>query len=130
MSEQKHGQNGRFQTDHLAACLPASYVIHHRRLRQESAVRSESRKRTSGLYAYSLLYSIGRDCVGALQFVPGTEAVDPGQPISGETLDESGIEDLLNNLVKTPLGLDGSHGVRTCCSLCRWSKVAPGPVLS
>lgn len=59
-----------------------------------------------GIDAYSLLYSIGRDCVGALQFVPETEAAAPEQPISGETLDEPGIEDLLNNLVKTPLGLD------------------------
>jgi serine/threonine-protein kinase HipA len=65
-----------------------------------------------GIDAYSLLYSIGRDCVGALQFVPETEAVAPGQPISGETLDEPGIEDLLNNLVKTPLGLDGRSEFR------------------
>jgi serine/threonine-protein kinase HipA len=60
-----------------------------------------------GIDAYSLLYSIGRDCVGALQFVPEGEAVPAGQSLSGETLDEQGMEDLLNNLVKAPLGLDG-----------------------
>jgi serine/threonine-protein kinase HipA len=60
-----------------------------------------------GIDAYSLLYRIGRDCVGALQFIPEGEEVPQEQSVSGETLDESGIEDLLNNLAKTPLGLDG-----------------------
>jgi serine/threonine-protein kinase HipA len=61
-----------------------------------------------GTDAYSLLFQIGRDCVGALQFVPEDE--EPGRrgaALSGEDLDERGIEDLLDNLVRTPLGVDG-----------------------
>ncbi len=61
-----------------------------------------------GTDAYSLLSQIGRDCVGALQFVPeGEEVVRRGAALSGEILDEHGLEDLLDNLVRTPLGLDG-----------------------
>lgn len=60
-----------------------------------------------GTDAYSLLFQIGRDCVGALQFVPEGEEVDRENTLSGEVLDENGIEDLLKNLVRAPLGLDG-----------------------
>lgn len=60
-----------------------------------------------GIDAYSLLSQIGRDCVGALQFVPEGEEISRGHALSGEALNEQAIEDLLNNLVKTPLGLDG-----------------------
>lgn len=59
-----------------------------------------------GTDAYSLLSSIGRDCVGALQFIPEGEEFVKKKALSGEVLDEHGIEDLLNNLVRTPLGLD------------------------
>jgi serine/threonine-protein kinase HipA len=61
-----------------------------------------------GTDAYSLLSQIGRDCVGALQFVPEGEELEKGSTaLSGEILDDLGIENLLNNLVRTPLGLDG-----------------------
>ncbi|MCX6892415.1 MAG: type II toxin-antitoxin system HipA family toxin, partial [Verrucomicrobia bacterium] len=61
-----------------------------------------------GTDAYSLLSQIGRDCVGALQFMPEGEEIDRrSSALSGEILDKRGIEDLLDNLVKTPLGLDG-----------------------
>jgi serine/threonine-protein kinase HipA len=61
-----------------------------------------------GTDAYSLLSQIGRDCVGALQFVPeGEEIESRDSALSGEILDECGIEDLLDNLVRSPLGLDG-----------------------
>lgn len=60
-----------------------------------------------GIDAYSLLSSIGRDCVGALQFIPEGGDMATGEVLSGEILEEQQIEDLLNNLVRTPLGLDG-----------------------
>ena len=60
-----------------------------------------------GTDAYSLLSQIGRDCVGALQFGPDGEEVDRSPGICGEILDERTIEDLLDNLVRAPLGLDG-----------------------
>lgn len=65
-----------------------------------------------GTDAYSLLSSIGRDCVGALQFIPEGEELVPGQGLSGEVLAEQQIENLLNSLVKTPLGLDGKTEFR------------------
>ncbi len=66
----------------------------------------------SGIDAYSLLSVIGRDCVGALQFLPeGEEPLKDAPPLNGEIMDEPGIELLLKNLVKTPLGLDRKDGV-------------------
>lgn len=59
-----------------------------------------------GTDAYSLLSQIGRDCVGALQFVPDdTETVFDISKISGEVIDDRGVEKLLTNLVRAPLGL-------------------------
>ena len=66
-----------------------------------------------GTDAYSLLSIIGRDCVGALQFLPqGEESPKDAPPLDGEIMDEPGIELLLKNLVKTPLGLDGKTEFR------------------
>jgi len=59
-----------------------------------------------GADAYSLLTRIGRDCVGALQFIPGDEEVVPAaREIAGEPIDDRNIELLLNNLARAPLGL-------------------------
>lgn len=59
-----------------------------------------------GTDAYSLLSEIGRDCVGALQFVPDDDAgVCDISAIKGEPLSEQEIEKLLKSLVGAPLGL-------------------------
>ncbi|MCA9404668.1 MAG: HipA N-terminal domain-containing protein, partial [Candidatus Omnitrophica bacterium] len=52
----------------------------------------------AGTDAYSLLAAVGRDCVGALQFVSAEEDLpDIGNPgkFSGQTINEEGIEKLL-----------------------------------
>lgn len=63
--------------------------------------------------AYSLLAAIGRDCVGALQFV-ADDAVRPAAaaPLSGEALDDEGIEKLLKSLAQAPLGLSRDDAFR------------------
>jgi len=60
-----------------------------------------------GADAYSLLSQIGRDCVGALQFIPeDDETAYDTSGIKGEVISEQGIEKLLKNLARAPLGLD------------------------
>ena len=66
-----------------------------------------------GTDAYSLLSRIGRDCVGALQFMPD-DAGDIPNPagIDGEVIGEEEIEILLKNLSRAPLGLDEDEEFR------------------
>jgi len=56
--------------------------------------------------AYGLLEQIGRDCVGALQFLPDGDVVDATAPAAGEPLTDTEIETILANLARAPLGLD------------------------
>ncbi|MGU3575608.1 type II toxin-antitoxin system HipA family toxin [Brucellaceae bacterium C25G] len=61
---------------------------------------------------YGLLQAIGRDCVGALQFIEeGTES-DFTQYIEGKAVDNAQIEAILNNLALAPLGLDRDRDFR------------------
>lgn len=78
-------------------------------LRQRVAERIGAR----GSDAYSLLATIGRDCVGALQFIPGD--IDLGidsTGIQGQEIDDAGIETIINNLAQAPLGLDRDDDFR------------------
>lgn len=60
----------------------------------------------AGYDAYSLLAAIGRDCVGALQFIADDAAQpDSATPPSGEVVDDESIEKLLKSLAQAPLGL-------------------------
>jgi serine/threonine-protein kinase HipA len=66
------------------------------------------RMRANGVDAYSLLSAIGRDCAGALQFVPETDT--SGAPalagdVSGDRLDDADIAHIVRNLAQSPLGL-------------------------
>lgn len=64
------------------------------------------RVKATGYDIYSLLAAIGRDCVGALQFLP--EDFDPGPAgtISGRPADDAEIGRLISNLSSAPLGVD------------------------
>lgn len=66
-----------------------------------------------GTDAYSLLSQIGRDCVGALQFMPD-DAGDVPNPagIAGEVIGDQDIEILLKNLSRVPLGLTENEEFR------------------
>lgn len=66
-----------------------------------------------GTDAYSLLSVIGRDCVGALQFIPGDDDVpDSTGLIEGEAVDDTAIERLLRGLGQAPLGLSRDDDFR------------------
>jgi serine/threonine-protein kinase HipA len=63
-----------------------------------------------GTDAYSLLAAIGRDCVGALQFIAADDDHDDdrhgdGHTLSGDVVDDEAIENLLKGLAQAPLGL-------------------------
>jgi len=67
----------------------------------------------AGADAFSLLSVIGRDCVGALQFIAGDrEPMDTTGTLDGEEVDEAAIEKLLNGLAQTPLGLSRDDDFR------------------
>ncbi|MGR4863176.1 type II toxin-antitoxin system HipA family toxin [Caulobacter sp. LARHSG274] len=77
-------------------------------LPDDLAVRRIVAERTgaAGTDAYSLLEQIGRDCVGALQFLPEGLELDAAAPVAGEPLSDAQIETILANLARAPLGLD------------------------
>lgn len=85
----------------LAVCenlLPDSEILRRRVAEKVGA---------QGTDAYSLLFQIGRDCVGALQFVPEDDETNyDTSRIHGEVISEQEIEKLLNNLARAPLGMD------------------------
>lgn len=68
--------------------------------------RVAERTGAEGTDPYSLLARIGRDCVGAMQFLPDGEVADTGGGIQGELLGEEDIETLLADLKGMPLGID------------------------
>ncbi|MBB1060001.1 type II toxin-antitoxin system HipA family toxin [Marilutibacter spongiae] len=66
----------------------------------------------AGADAYSLLAAIGRDCIGALQFIAGDAAPESTSALSGEPLDDEAIERLLKSLAQAPLGLSRDDDFR------------------
>jgi serine/threonine-protein kinase HipA len=66
----------------------------------------------NGIDPYSLLSAVGRDCVGALAFLP--DGVDPGLAgsVHGHPISDDEIEHILNNLGSAPLGLGEDEDFR------------------
>jgi serine/threonine-protein kinase HipA len=84
--------------------LPDSEELRHRLAEKVGA---------KGIDAYSLLSQIGRECVGALQFLPeDDDSVYDTSRIKGEAIDNEGIEKLLNTLARAPLGLGEDKAFR------------------
>ncbi len=71
----------------------------------EIRLRLAARTHAHGTDAFSLLSAIGRDCVGALQFMP--EGQEPASPatIAGEALSAADVAAILRNLGQAPLGV-------------------------
>ncbi|NOD65807.1 type II toxin-antitoxin system HipA family toxin [Ruegeria sp. HKCCD6109] len=72
--------------------------------------RVAARVRAGGTDAWHMLEKIGRDCVGALQFVSG-EMPEVGA-LEGEPVSEAQIADMLRSLASAPLGLDANDDFR------------------
>lgn len=65
-----------------------------------------------GVDSFNLLSKIGRDCVGALQFLPtGTEPSDLSD-IKGVPITKKGIANIIRGLEAAPLGLDRDDNFR------------------
>lgn len=67
--------------------------------------RVAQRVGAAGADAFSLLSIIGRDCVGALRFVPSDEEPQVSDTLTGNELSDDEIETRLKQLDLAPLGL-------------------------
>ncbi|WP_201841397.1 type II toxin-antitoxin system HipA family toxin [Microvirga zambiensis] len=74
--------------------------------------RVAERVGSAGTDAFSLLTSLGHDCVGALQFLP--DGIDPGAAgaADGKPVDADEIADLIKNLAAAPLGMGEDEDFR------------------
>jgi len=83
-------------------------------LPDNDAIRRSVAERVSadGYDAYSLLSAIGRDCVGALQFLP--DGHDPGSTgtISSRIVGDEEISRVVANLTSAPLGINEDEEFR------------------
>ena len=68
--------------------------------------RVAERVGADGTDAFSMLSKIGRDCVGALQFIPADEAAPSASSLEGEELSGRAIGTMLAQLERAPLGLN------------------------
>ncbi len=74
--------------------------------------RVAERADAGGSDVYSLLTAIGRDCVGALQFVPEGEEVTPAGQIDARPVSDDEIAALIADLGRSPLGLGNDREFR------------------
>lgn len=74
--------------------------------------RIAERTGAAGADPYSLLEEIGRDCIGAMQFLHPDEDHDVRGIPEGEELSEEDIEKLLAGLARKPLGMDRDEEFR------------------
>lgn len=74
--------------------------------------RIAGRVGAEGADAYSLLAAVGRDCVGALQFLPKGEGGAAAGTIDAEPVTDNALADILRNLGRAPLGLQADDAFR------------------
>ncbi|MDE0114001.1 MAG: HipA N-terminal domain-containing protein [Albidovulum sp.] len=74
--------------------------------------RVAERVGAEGVDAFSLLSQIGRDCIGALQFLPEDQAPQPTSEFTGERIDETQIAAILSDLDAAPLGIRRENDFR------------------
>jgi serine/threonine-protein kinase HipA len=74
--------------------------------------RLAARHQAGGIDAYSLLAAIGRDCVGALQFLPDDVEPGPAGVVTAKPVSEKQIGEILANLEAAPLGTGADEEFR------------------
>ncbi len=74
--------------------------------------RMAERVGAGGIDAYSLLAAVGRDCVGALAFLPDGEEPGLAGDVQGRPITEEEIGRLLGNLAAAPLGVGEDEDFR------------------
>ena len=74
--------------------------------------RLAGRRGADGTDAFSLLSKVGRDCVGALQFLPKGEEPQPTGAIDGRPVSDAEVAAILGDLAANPLGLGDDEEFR------------------
>lgn len=72
---------------------------------EEVRRRLAERSHAAGSDAYSLLSAVGRDCVGALQFLPEGDEPGPAGTIDGRPVTDKEIAAMVRDLGRNPLGI-------------------------
>ncbi len=74
--------------------------------------RVAAKVHASSTDAYHMLEKIGRDCVGALQFIVDYDGSAPTGALEGDPLTDRQISDMLKNLASAPLGIEEDDDFR------------------
>lgn len=74
--------------------------------------RVAERVKADGYDAYSLLAKLGRDCVGALQFLPEGQDPGPAGTVEGRAAGDDEIAQKIRDLAMAPLGVDEDEEFR------------------
>ena len=74
--------------------------------------RLAERSQADGYDVYSLLAAIGRDCVGALQFLPDGMDVDKPGAINARAIDDQEVAVIVRDLARNPLGVGDDREFR------------------
>jgi len=74
--------------------------------------RLADRAHADGYDAYSLLAAVGRDCVGALQFLPEGAVPTPAEAIDARQVSDKEIADIISGLGRNPLGIGDDEDFR------------------
>lgn len=93
---------------------PPVIAVFENLLPDSDAIRRRVAERVGAdaMDAYSLLSRIGRDCVGALQFLPEGEVPEDSRVLAGEPLSDGQIAAMLKDLGRTPLGIRAERNFR------------------
>jgi serine/threonine-protein kinase HipA len=97
--------------------------------------RVAEKSKAEGDDAYNLLAAIGRDCVGALQFLPEDEEAGEAGVVDGHPVNDKEIASILANLARNPLGIGDDDdfrisiaGAQEKTALLYWKKKWHKPV--